>query len=673
MRKKRKRAKGNRPRQQHSNRPGNKPDLQFGPGDVSGFTAAGLAGFHDLNPATVVRELLQNSLDAAREAGRTLTRVRFEVEKHNLDLIPGIESYRSAFERAVEDQKKLLDGKLPDTATGIVQAMKECLESSECETLFVLDNGIGLDKNRMKGLLADGLSVKGDTGTGSVGNGHLTVIPASDLRYVLYGGRTENGEIIGAGHSVLASHQRDGIRRSKDGFYVKDLRPELFELYVFPENGEVPNYIKSKLEWIVDHWEPGAGAVVAVPGFNRFREDEGLLWDMVSKAAACNFFAAFAEGELRIEFREDDHEIILDELNIAPTLEKFSPEKRTRSGFLSGSRALAAFKTITNEEDIRVDTDIGRITMRLRSLPQGGLSRVELCRNGMWITDDLPRLQRNRFANFKPFHCVILLDARDGEIHRLVRKAEGPLHNHLEARKLFSKEEKATLDKAMEAIFSKIKEVVPIQAHEQFRVEDVLTITSNGISSGGRRSGRVGKFGEVRRRPRFPDTSEKGEVEDGPGAGARKERKGGSVNSNRRGRGTFRRSGNAIRFGALPVPTGKRAYRVDLRPDGKAAASEVRFTLDESLDESCDAFSSEVFVKLKNVRIDSQPVSANKLACDEEGQALGVRLGPLDPEKTIHIEFDYELPTGIDLADDIPVVLKTQLIRRSPGSANREA
>ena len=273
------------------------PDLRFGPGDVSGFTAASMAGFHDLTPAAVIRELLQNSRDAAREAGRDITIVRFEIEKHDLSLVPGIKSYKSAFERAVSDQKKLSRGKLPDTATGIIRAMKECLESRECATLFVLDNGSGLDKNRMNGLLADGLSVKSDAGTGAIGNGHLTVLPASDLRYVLYGGRTKNGEIIGAGHAVLASHQRDGKRTSKDGFYVKDLEMKLFEPYVFPENGEVPDYIKNKLGWIASNWKPGAGTVVAVPGFNGFRED-GNLWDMVSKAAACNFFAAFTEGRI---------------------------------------------------------------------------------------------------------------------------------------------------------------------------------------------------------------------------------------------------------------------------------------------------------------------------------------------------------------------------------------
>ena len=456
---------------------------------------------------------------------------------------------------------------------------------------------------------------------------------------------------------------------------MKDIRSDLFEPYVFPENGEVPGYIKSKLERIAKTWEPGAGAVVAVPGFNRFREDGNSLWDMVSKAAACNFFAAFAEGELRVEFREDGDEIVLDKSNIASTLERFSAEKRTRSGFLSGSRALTAFETIKNGEDIPVNTDIGRIPVRWRPLPQGGLSRVELCRNGMWITDDLPKLQRNRFADFKPFHCVILLDANDGEIHRLVRKAEGPLHNHLEARKLFSKDEKTALNKAMEAIFSRIQEVVPTHDTEEFEIEDFLAINSNGISSGGRRPGLAGQFQEVRRPPRFQNIPDQQDAEGGPGSGdtPEKEGKDGGINKNRRGRGTFRRSGNAIRFGALPVPTDKRAYRVDLLPSEKTVGSEVRFALDESLDESCDAFGSEAFARLKNVKIDERYVPEKMLTCDEEGQVLGVRLGALDPEKTVRIEFDYELPTDIELSDDMPVVLKTQLIRRAPDSKNQEA
>ena len=640
-------------------------DLQFGPGDLSGFTSAGMAGFHDLNPTAVVRELLQNSLDAAREANRDTANVRFEIVKHDTAQIPGIRAYRTAFEQAERSQKELSNGDLPDQAIGIVDAIRGCLGASECETLFVLDNGVGLDKDRMRSLLADGHSHKSVEGTGAVGNGHLVVIPTSDLRYVLYGGRTENGDMIGAGHAVLASHEENRKHRSKDGFYVKELREsELFDPYIFPENGEIPDYIRSKLEWISD-WEPGAGSVVAVPGFNRFRQSHKRpLWEVVSKAAACNFFAVFTEGKLRLEVVEGERTDILDQSNIAQMLRRFAEEKRTRSKFLSGSRAWSAFETMRSGQEVTVNTDIGKIPVRLRETSEGR-TRIDLCRNGMWVTDDLPKLRGHRFTDFKPFHGVVLLEAGTGEIHRIVRKAEGPLHNSL-TRKWLSHDEKQKLEAAMEVVFSEIKKRVPKYENEQFQITDVLPITSYGFSSGGRRPGLVGQFREVKKPPRLQTMSDTEDTEVGPGAGDREDdgkRKG--VNNNRRGRGTFRRSGNAIRFAALSIPMNKRSYRIDLTPTERTPGSEVRFALDESLDETCDLFGSETFVELSAVKVDGQPVPERSLTCDEEGRVLGIRLGVVHPEKTLRIEFDYEVPEEIDTVDDMPVVLKTQLIRRS--------
>lgn len=642
-------------------------DLKFGSGELTGFTSAGMAGFHDLNPAATVRELLQNSLDAAREARRDVAIVRFEIVKHDTADIPGIEAYRSAFKRAKRSQRGLSDGALPDQAIGVVDAIQGCLNLGECESLFVLDNGIGLDKTRMRSLLADGYSHKGVEGTGAVGNGHLVVIPASDLRYVLYGGRTDGGNMIGAGHAVLASHEENRKSRGKDGFYVQLLREDdFFERFVFPQNDEIPDYIRNKLEWISRNWKADTGSVVAVPGFNHFRRsrDRESLWHVVSKAAACNFFAVFAEGRLRLEVVDGNRTNTLDQSNIDATLRAFAGEKRTRSKFLSGSRAWSAFETMRSGQEIKINTDIGKVPVRLRETSEGR-TRIDLCRNGMWITDDLPKLQGHRFTDLKPFHGVVLLEAGVGEIHRIVRKAEGPLHNSL-TRKWLSRDEKQKLEAAMEVVFSEIKKRVPKYENEQFQITDVLPITSYGFSSGGRRPGLVGQFKEVKKPPRLQTMPDTEETEIGPGASDREnngKRKG--VNNNRRGRGTFRRSGNAIRFAALSVPMNKRSYRIDLTPTERTPGSEVRFALDESLDETCDLFGSETFVELSAVKVDGQPVPERRLTCDEEGRVLGIRLGVVHPEKTLRIEFDYEVPKDIDTVDDMPVVLKTQLIRRT--------
>ena len=72
-------------------------------------------------------------------------------------------------------------------------------------------------------MLSDGTSAKQDAATGSYGNGHMVAVPASDLRYVLYGGVKREGTRIGAGHAVLASHTRagDGHHRDADGYLVR--------------------------------------------------------------------------------------------------------------------------------------------------------------------------------------------------------------------------------------------------------------------------------------------------------------------------------------------------------------------------------------------------------------------------------------------------------------------
>ena len=653
-----------------------RPDLHFGQGgEPSGFTTAGITGFSDLNPAAIVREIMQNSLDAAREAGQAVANIRFEVERSNLDQIPGIRRYRSVFNRAKQDQQKLRSGHqgLSDQAKDVAQAIEKCLSDERCTTLFALDNGIGLDGSRMKAILADGLSVKSETSAGAVGNGHFVVIPASDLRYVLYGGLTKQGQMIGSGHAILASHQSDNKRMgNKDGYFVKDLKHDLFDPYVFPQDNEIPEYLRGKLEWIADQWR--SGTVVAVPGFNNFRESNHSLWGMISKAAACSFFAAFAQKELRVEVVENGAIQLLDDTTIDATLNKFRDEKRTHSKFLSGSRALAAFEAVQIGQDVTVHTDIGNVSMKLREVTDGK-TRIDLCRNGMWITDKLPsKLRESQFTGLKPFHCVLLLNAEDGEIHQLVRKAEGPLHNQLETKKLTSRDERRKLTKAMDAIASKIREIVPEYDSERFKIPDVLSITSHGIASGGRRSSRVGSFNEVRRRRVVP-TPEAGTVaEDGPEwpeSGKSPSSNGGS-NPRTGGHNSFRRSRNPLRFRALSVPTATRSCRVEIMPDEKAAEGEARFMLDEGLDESCDDWGKEDFVRLKTITVDGCPVIGNALTRNEKGEVLGIRLGTLEPGKSLNLEITYELPEEINLPDDVPVVLRTELIRRAATSTKQE-
>ena len=69
--------------------------LQFPPGDRCGITSISLSvGKH--NPPAIAREILQNSLDAAKHAGRQCARVLFSLESVEVADIPGIADYKNA-------------------------------------------------------------------------------------------------------------------------------------------------------------------------------------------------------------------------------------------------------------------------------------------------------------------------------------------------------------------------------------------------------------------------------------------------------------------------------------------------------------------------------------------------------------------------------------------------
>ena len=76
-------------------------DLTFHPAyQPEGFNSNAMDADDQTNPAIVVRELIQNSVDASLEAGRAMCLVDYVLEDASLREIPVIESYRSALANA---------------------------------------------------------------------------------------------------------------------------------------------------------------------------------------------------------------------------------------------------------------------------------------------------------------------------------------------------------------------------------------------------------------------------------------------------------------------------------------------------------------------------------------------------------------------------------------------
>jgi len=647
------------------------PKLRFGPATSwSGFTPTGVSGFNDLQPGVVVRELLQNALDAAIAAGECKAIVRFVVRSVRAADIPGYREYREAFGRAVDSQtRRSVNGTLTDNAQQVVDTIEAVLDRDRCQVLMVLDNGIGLDATTMDALLSDGTSAKQGAATGSYGNGHMVVIPASDLRYVLYGGIRQDGTRIGAGHAVLASHAKPRSRSHSDadGYLVHGLGANATDhLYDYAFGKSVPLLIDRELDHIEKEWKHGTAIIV--PAFNEFRESEAL-WDSVSHAAVCSFFAAIHHGLLRIEVEEDGGGAVqvLDASTVAEVLELHRERRRRRSrASLSGERAFRAWETLKTGRRHVLTTKLGEVAIHIRHPSPNGMVRVDLCRNGMWIVDknNIPGFY-GKFADRQPFEAVLLVDAETGgEAHRLIRKAEGPLHNSLST-KLLAKAEGKVLRGVLEEIRERIREVVPEVGADTYSPDDVMTLEVGGADGPGAKSGRMSFWGlpvEVGRRTPAPVLQQESGGDDQP-ASEPPETGGSGGRPTSGGAGSKGSSRTPQRFSSVAVPTGVGSCAVQLRCTHDSEAIELSLRVDENDEVTCDHLWADERVRIKSARHDGKPISRKDFVV-VNGQPVAVRLGTLAAGRDYRVDVEYEVPDRSSIAGIHEPVLRVELLRR---------
>ena len=657
------------------------PKLRFGPAaSWSGFTATGVSSFNDLQPGVVVRELLQNALDAAVDAGEATAIVRFGVRAVRTAEIPGIGEYRDAFRKAVDSQtRRSVSHTLTDNAQQVVDTIKAALDSDTCSVLTVLDNGIGLDATTMDALLSDGTSAKRDAATGSYGNGHMVAIPASDLRYVLYGGIKRNGTRIGAGHAVLASHTRTGAghHSDADGYLVHGFGGSAAgSLYDYAVGKSVPPLIDRELEAIEERWNHGSAIIV--PAFNNFREDRDTLWDLVSQAAACSFFAAIHHGRLRIEVESDSPTSVrtLDAESVASVLEQHKERKRRRTrSSLSGERAFGAWETLKKGSRHALTTKLGEVAIHLRQPAQNGIVRLDLCRNGMWIVDrnDIPGFY-GKFADRQPFEAVLLVDAETGsEAHRLIRKAEGPLHNNLST-KLLSKREGRALRGVLAEIQECIRGLVPEVGADTYSPDDVMTLETGGIDGPGAKSGRMSFWGmpvEVGRRALAPVLQQDSGGDDKPDSPSPE--KGGSGKRRPSGGAGSKQSSRTLqRFSSVGVPTGAGSCAVQLQCANGAEDVELSLRIDENNDVTCDRLWTDERVRIKSACHAGKPIARTEFVV-VDGKAVAVRLGALPAGQDYRVDIEYEVPDTASVAGIDQPVLRVELLRRPVSPAGSSA
>ncbi len=418
--------------------------LHFPPtAKIDGFTNAVTSG--SVYAEGVVRELLQNALDAAISAGRR-AEVHLTVASMPVDDFPGISEYESSFHAAYEERQQS-QGELTLDEQNAIDRILAVLEASEARVLFCRDNGIGLDDDRMRAVLSQGNSDKPRKGAGSFGLGHLAAFAASDLRYVLYAGRRAKDHVI-SGHAIVATHptrDRSTLRRSADGYWAVPEEP--FNLKTAQFGQIVPRILEEQITLIED-----SGTVVAILGFNHFREaDARRAFRDIVRVAAVNFLGAIQERKMVVRVTDEtlDADQLIDHGSLERCLAEIRKQKHSRrgagGGWLPGEQAYRAYETLQQGKDLAVAPlgDVASdpsVRVLFRSLSSSERTRVQVFRDGMWITFSAPHLEYHAFGTAKPFDAVVLLEdpgsEREGTLYDLVRGAEGPAHRDLERRRL---------------------------------------------------------------------------------------------------------------------------------------------------------------------------------------------------------------------------------------------
>ena len=612
-------------------------------GKVAGFRSSGLSAYNNVDPHTVVRELVQNSLDAAAKAERDVVRVVFEIDEVAASEVPAQPDYREHLRCAVDTQRR--KGNL-EQARSIVEAMESSIKAAHVPVLWVMDNGVGLEDQGMEDLLGDGQSGKADeSSAGSYGNGHMTSFPASDLRYVVYGGVHSGGRTV-SGHAILASHQFGKEVCGEDGYLANKVRPNnLFNRFDFSD-GSNTRLVKEKLDQVEATF--GTGSVVGILGFNRFNRfsNDAEVARVIEAVVATHFTPVIRDGGMEITLRlPGGKERTIDGLALEGVLEeRRHRERRDRNSIgPSGRQAWETLETLGPTYRHTIETQAGKVRFHFRTLPRGsgGGTHVQLFRNGMWITNEIPHNRASDYRQRRPFSGAVLLEPDEAAVAcGLVGDFEGPRHIDIDlTRQKPGTERRKALQDFLRELRASIERLVPeldLVEHDPgfFSIE----VTGDGVRNNPRaRAAGTGTPEPVRPRP--------------PGGGT-----GGGGGTKPVRPGTLRRQGTRV---DAQVTALKRTRGVRLRAKVLEAAPnvELRVVLANGSDETCDNPEPDHYLEIgEGAEVGGKPVKG--YVSDQDGKRRAVLLGGVSPESG---ELDIWLPSRpVDGGE-----IRVELVRRA--------
>lgn len=399
-------------------------------GQWDGFNDSAMEHFSGNPFQHLGREVPQNTIDA--KAGKP-ARIRVSLTKIKPTAIPDLAAFRETIEQcavAAETEQNEKSTKFFDNAKDLL-AKKEVtvLQIEDSNTLGVkgpCENG----KPFFALLKATGQSKKSDTSTGSYGIGKFAPFTVSGLRTVfvttVWQGYDGSWNHYVQGKSVLTSHI-DGTGATRRGTGFWGLKQGCMPIESI--TSDVPEWLRRTKE--DGEFAGFAGTTLSILGFDAAKGWE----DVLTVNILMNFFGAIKSGDLEVSI-QGGHEInaaTLEKLLIDPTLSKVADDQEGETGrfqtILSYLVALEGGEgvSIENTQNLHLGDCQVRILIG-EKLPK----KVAILRNGMLITESLPRLKR--FGEFKDFVAILECTSTKGQ--SLLRGMEPPRHDAFEPDRL---------------------------------------------------------------------------------------------------------------------------------------------------------------------------------------------------------------------------------------------
>lgn len=453
-----------------------------------GFKNSGIHLFGNNTFESMIREGIQNSIDAKDDSNQDAVHVSFTIDEFNPQTQTELDGLVVYLQAGLKQEEA--SDKNSDASRWYRDSIKKINMGKSIRVLGVHDsNTVGLagstdDSKEVSSpwvalVRGQGINVKRNSNAlGGFGHGSNAAFGMSNLRTVFYLSPSvdESGKDVTRfqGHSILQTLDIDGVKTNRDGFFGKESAGDAAVLL----DNEIPQWFSDIRNKTVG---PGRGTSVFI-----FDPRENLVedfWQALQTCVIANYAYAILKGRLEVSFdngaKVDSSNVteIFDQLSISAGDNYFGLSEAIAESMQSATTVM--HPTLASDHSESVLT-FGQYDWFLRLGDDVQGKHVGIARDpGMLITREAQQLRQFQgYSDFDLFVCVRsgTVDEQTGNMRggaRIIKAMEDPSHTKLEF-DWVSDSEKAEFKSSYNKFTASVRDIVKEHASPVFA--DVIDI-----------------------------------------------------------------------------------------------------------------------------------------------------------------------------------------------------